>query len=499
MAIPIPFDQIDEEMKKQIAIDYTFSYSDGMFHDQRKKVYTFIVDNPTKNIYIPMGSWKKYYDEYPIDKSEYIRRNINMVGRELLTSTSDPRLKDLQDGQTCSVRDQDVVVKEMISQLNENHVTFGHLHTGFGKTSCGIAIACKKKYQTAIITHSDTIKMGWYDTATKFTDAKVQLVKGNKLDPTCDIFIMGIQQATNLCREDFWNDKIRIGMLIIDEMHMNTITALACHRTSNRTVPAAALLFTPMYLIGFTATVRRGDGMTKLLSPYFNEKKHFIRREEKKPFKVIKVETEYEPEIKYVSRMGKTFSDPVLFEGSIANNTQRQQDAVSIVMSNPNEIILVMGSRVPEVKSIYRMLKQQGINADYMDTNKSSYDKTCQVLVVTNKKGGTGMDDPRLTMMIFMHGCKDCEQYEGRIRMLNCTIYDFVDDHSKCENRWNARRKWYIKKGASIVVMSMNNGKLIQSETGAIEGSDGTSDDESATSATSSQNFQGSRFGLDKD
>ena len=97
MAIPIPFDQIDADLKKQIAVDYTFSYSDGMFHDQRKKVYTFIVDNPTKNIYVPMGSWKKYYDEYPIDKSEYIRRDFKMVGRELLTSTSDPRLKDLQD------------------------------------------------------------------------------------------------------------------------------------------------------------------------------------------------------------------------------------------------------------------------------------------------------------------------------------------------------------------------------------------------------------------
>ena len=75
-----------------------------------------------------------------------------------------------------------------------------------------------------------------------------------------------------------------------------------------------------------------------------------------------------------------------------------------------------------------------------------------RVQVVGMKKGGVGYDDPTRTSEAIIDSVRDVEQYEGRVRMKDCSIYDFVDDLGTLEKHWSDRQKHYIAKGAEIII-----------------------------------------------
>jgi hypothetical protein len=75
-----------------------------------------------------------------------------------------------------------------------------------------------------------------------------------------------------------------------------------------------------------------------------------------------------------------------------------------------------------------------------------------RVQVVGMKKGGVGYDDPTRTSEAILDSVRDVEQYEGRVRMKDCSIYDFVDDLGTLENHWSDRQKHYVAKGAEIII-----------------------------------------------
>ena len=90
-----------------------------------------------------------------------------------------------------------------------------------------------------------------------------------KLDPTADVYIVGIRKASMMKNEDFVN----IGTVIIDEAHIATVTAFT----------QTLLKFQPRYLIGLSATPDRpSDGLHSIFNFYFGPTKDFIIRREKR-------------------------------------------------------------------------------------------------------------------------------------------------------------------------------------------------------------------------
>jgi hypothetical protein len=75
-----------------------------------------------------------------------------------------------------------------------------------------------------------------------------------------------------------------------------------------------------------------------------------------------------------------------------------------------------------------------------------------RVQIVGMKKGGVGYDDPTRTSEALLDSIRDVEQMEGRVRMQDCSIYDFVDDFGALETHWGLREKHYMTRGAEIVV-----------------------------------------------
>ena len=72
-------------------------------------------------------------------------------------------------------------------------------------------------------------------------------------------------------------------------------------------------------------------------------------------------------------------------------------------------------------------------------------------MVAGTKKGGVGLNDPTLTMLILASSTRDVRQFEGRIRTADNLIYDIVDNNQTLEKHWNERESWYEERGATIV------------------------------------------------
>ena len=379
-------------------------------------------------IYIPIHCWKDICKEFPYDKTDFDSSKMKFKVK-LFTRESDPMKRG---------RDQDIVFKEAVSKLTNDHVCFIAAFTGFGKTCLGTCLASHFKLKSAIICHNDIIKEQWKESFEEFTTAKVQIIKGNvKFDKNADVYIIGIQKATSIPRENLEN----IGTVIIDEAHICTETAFT----------SSLLRFTPMYLIGFSATPDRKDGLHKLLYNYFGPLKGFICRTETKNFTVVKYKTEYRPKINYRMVLGKMTLDWNLVMTSLAENVSRHREIVKIVKNHPNEKIIILSTLQVQTKGIYDLLVSEGESVEILIGNKRVWDKSKRVLVAGTKKGGVGLNDPNLTMLIMASSTKDVRQFEGRIRTTDNIVYDLVDDNKILEKHWNVREDWYVNRGATIV------------------------------------------------
>ena len=260
---------------------------------------------------------------------------------------------------------------------------------------------------------------------------------------------MGIQKSSTLPRE--WLEKI--GFVIVDEAHICTETAFT----------VSLLRFQPLYIVGFSATPDRNDGLHKLLYMYFGPLDDFICRSETKNFTVTKYKTRYKPKINYRMVMGKLTLDWNLIMSSLAEDEDRQKEIVQIAIKHPKEKIIILSSLTVQSRGIYDKLIDAGESAELLIGTKKKWDKSKRILVAGTKKGGVGLNDPTLTMLILASSTKDVRQFEGRIRTTDNLIYDIVDDNKTLEKHWFLREEWYEERGATIVYEGCTVGVNIKS------------------------------------
>jgi hypothetical protein len=428
MALCLQYSALSKKVKRELRIGLTTKPLQTQYDPTPYMRKCYEVNRKEDVMYIPLAQWDTLWDEFPSSRDEYPKTKVRFNGT-LFTKETDP----LGRG-----RDQDIVFKEAVSKLKEKHSCFIACYTGYGKSCTGICLSAYFKLKTAVICHSDIIKQQWKEEFERFTNAKVQIVKGKKpLDPKADVYIMGIQKSSTIPRE--WLEDI--GLVIVDEAHICTETAFT----------NSLLRFQPMYVIGFSATPDRNDGLHKLLYMYFGPLQDFICRTETKDFTVTKYITKYKPKINYRMVMGKMTLDWSLVMSSLAENEDRQREIVKIAMNHPKEKIIILSSLQVQSNGIYDKLIEAGESAELLIGNKKKWDKSKRVLVAGTKKGGVGLNDPSLTMLILASSTKDVRQFEGRIRTTNNIIYDIVDDNKTLEKHWDIREDWYEERGATIV------------------------------------------------
>ena len=408
-----------------------------------------VFDESDKMMYLPLRGWNDFYFDFPngtpIEKGDVIK-TLKFKGK-LLTTDTDPSGRK---------RDQDVVINEALKNLDTNHTTFIAAYTGFGKTASGTYLMCecnnklikqKFKRKTLIVCFSSAVRDQWPDEITKFTNAKVSHITGNppSFDPTSDVYIIGVKKLVNVPKSYFRD----IGTVIIDEAHITTASIFT----------EALFKLHPVYLIGLSATPDRQDGLDSLIHLYFGPKKEFIFRKETKAFTVYKYQTEYIPETDYILVRGDMVRDWKLVISSLESNEERQSEICDIACSHPKEKIIILSYTNEQSIALHKKLLERKESVELFIGSKKlkDLDRTKRILVAGTKKAGAGLNDPSLTMAIIASDTKDVRQWEGRLRTVNCIVYDIVDND--CEGRANTlekhyqeREKWYTSKGATIIV-----------------------------------------------
>lgn len=422
------FDDLTAKIKKRIVKACTVYRNASVFNKEPEPLYCFSVDDVASQIHLPLGLWKEFFEERPLTVHPSVE--ISFSG-SLYTKKTDPK----------GYRDQDVVSKKAITKLSEDGYCFLALATGFGKTTLGCYIISKIQKKTVILCHSDLVKQQWVDELKKFTTARVKIVQGvdAKLDDDIDVYVMGVVKATKYSRSTFE----KIGLVIVDEAHMIVDTLYT----------KALLKFSPTYLLGLSATPKnRKDGSYRLIELYFGDlKKEAIWRKEVKNFVVVKCNTPFKPTLSYTTVKGETVRDWTSDMNSLAYNKDRNRFAADLVLRHPESKPMVLCGRVEQGNAIADHLDDAGESSQRLfGKGKKKRDPTKRIVVAGMKKAGVGFNDPDLNMQFIVFDAIDVAQFEGRIRVSNNIIYDLVDDDTTLENHWEKRKKWYLKRGATI-------------------------------------------------
>ncbi len=398
---------------------------------------------PDGNIIVPLG----WATRYLVAGNPYVAACV-CEQRNAWDATPAEYTKELYNPSTDPKkwRDQGVVFDTLVECLGKYGSAFLAASTGFGKTTIGASLICQLGVRTVILCHLDIVKKQWVDEIQKNAPGlSVGILKGNELKT--DVVVMGIEKASTLSASALSS----IGFVIVDEAHIATTKAFS--KTLFR--------FSPAYILGLSATPFRADGLESMLHVYFGSGKDFVVRQEVKPFVVHKVITPFAPTVKYMVSMGKKTLDWNEIINSLAYNKERQELIASICLKEPTHRILVLSARTEECNALTCILRESNESVSQL-TGNSKVDAdllASRIIVASFKKAGVGFDDSTRTMLVMASDCKHPEQYEGRLRTINCVIYDLVDKYSTLENHWrNYRVGWYKKRGATIDSLRMIHG-----------------------------------------
>lgn len=463
MSFVVDLKDLSMEQKKFIKNNCIVESPETQYADETKMECFRITSG---KVFLPFGLWKRFLNGPPIYKGRKSAINIDFTG-VLLTRDTDIKK-----------RDQDVIAAEALRSLKENRTCFLALATSTGKTCLSAYLTVMLKKKTVFLCYLDSVNRQTVKQYEKFTNAKVQHVKNDTLDPDADVYIIGLRKAFIIWQKNnaIFND---IGFLILDEAHLQTQFVFT----------KLAFVFRPDYFLGMSATPDRKDGQHIALDLFFGirsmkletsrgvsnassgpDKKTgivgqrgsfdltisvdpMIVRIEKKDFVVIKVKTAFKPDMsKKIYVRGKYVTDWTNAVTSLVENEERTKLIVDIIMKNyTDHKILVLGGRVKLCNDIYEALLEAGVSTDLLVGNKKTYDQSVDVLVGGVKKIGIGFDDPTRTLLIMAADLTDVRQTEGRIRTVNNIVYDIVDADSSFERHWKMRLEWYKIRGAKVV------------------------------------------------
>ncbi len=380
-------------------------------------LYLFKVVRNQNQIFLPLRLFSRFYDKFP--DSEWESTVIEFVG-------------ELWENEK---RDQQTIASEMLVLLGKYHSCLLAGFTGLGKTQIATYLSTRLGYKVLVLCHFSSLHTQWKETFEKATSAKVQIVKGKKLNDDADVYVMGLIKCGNV-------DSIslkKIGVVIIDEAHTCPAPVLS----------KCLLNIFPKYLIGLSATPDREDGLHKTLYRYFGPKKQFIVRTETKPLNIIKLISPFVPDFEYNYR-GEL--DWTSLQNSLAYNEDRHRMIVEIIQSYPNDKVMVLTKRQQEGYALVELLKEAKEDVDYLIGSKKKWREECRILIGGIKKIGVGFNDPTRSVLILASDVKDIRQNEGRLRAYGGIIIDIVDRFNTLEKHWKQRREWYLERGGSITV-----------------------------------------------
>lgn len=355
-------------------------------------------------------------------------------------------------------------MKALISKREENakkngesiacHHIFGHIYTGFGKSPLGSIFGAEKEGPILIFCDRDSVRQGWVGTWREFFGIEPHVATGQKDEKgnvklgEHDVCILSIQLAM---LHQFSRDEYS---------HYKTVICDEADTLCTQNAINILLDLAPEYFIGLTATVRRNDGLDKVLDVFWGPRSEWIQRlKEFGETCSMHLHIMYTP-FKIESMYNRKSSLDWMGMSQVASNIHERNIMIrNLCLLRMNDKILILTKLVEHVETLAQMLRDVGDDVSiYCGTSKTYYD--AHSLIATLSKAGRGYDDKqvsaafdgrRFDVLILCMTMKDADQALGRaLRGEKLDVYLFVDNNSVMQSHADQMRSINTKRGAIV-------------------------------------------------
>jgi superfamily II DNA or RNA helicase len=315
---------------------------------------------------------------------------------------------------------------------------------GFGKTITAIEMLCWANLKTVIFVKQTMIVRQWIEALKIHAPTKiVQHVRNKKIDHQADVYIVNpvLLKPQQIPEKQFADFK-DVKFLIVDELHQIVSGVLS----------KAFFRVQPDYLLGLSATPRRpkDDPFQIAIDWFFGS--NIVGEALYHKHEVSILKSGFTPrEIKYTGF--KIDWNHILTAQS--EDAKRNELIVDTVKSRNERVWLILVKRVSHAETLQRMFAEKNIQCETLTGSKSTFDKSCRILIGTTSKIGVGFDHaPINALFVAADIVEYFEQFLGRcMRIPNQipVVYDIEDEFSILKRHAKVRLTAYLKHGGQIV------------------------------------------------
>lgn len=333
------------------------------------------------------------------------------------------------------------------------------LHTGFGKTIIALNILARLKKKTIIIVHKEFLLRQWIERIEQFLpDAKVGRIQAKIIDTEDkDIVICMLQ---SLSQKEYPKEMFReYGFTIIDE----------CHHMSAEVFSRAFFKVVTHYTLGLSATIKRKDGLTKIIKWFVGDV--VVKKERKGEDKVLvkaiqysfpdedfnKIELDWRGQIKYTTMIKKIceFNRRSEFILKVLKDTLKE---------NPDQQIMILGHQKKLLQYLYdaiesRTIATVGYYVGGMKEKDLKISEGKKVIIGTYAMAEEGLDIKTLTTLLMATPKVDVTQSVGRIlrkKHKEALVIDIVDPHVLFQRHYKKRKTFYKKQKFKLLETTMD-------------------------------------------
>jgi superfamily II DNA or RNA helicase len=387
---------------------------------------------------------------------------------------------------TGSLRDYQINITNICyKHLKEKYGGILSVPCGRGKTTMALYLASLFKMKTLVLVHKGFLLDQWVARIKEFTDAKVGILRQDKIDTQDKDIVVGMIQSISMKDYDM-NIFKEFGTVIVDETH---------HIVS-KTFSKALFKLGCMYTIGLSATPKRADGLSYLLNWFlgdimYQEGARVNTKVVAKIFNYKSSDPLFIEQTQRIFKNGKSEKVPnfVKMVSNLCNLDERTNHIFNImteiIHQNSDRKILVLSARLEHLakfkdcadtfiaSNIYEEGEHKPITAYYVGDTKQKdrqfAEENADIIFSTYDMAQEALDIKRLNTLILTTPKKDVEQSIGRIMRkekiedgdVRPLIIDFRDVLSIFDTHGKKREKFYKKNLYKVKHYYLKNRKLV--------------------------------------
>lgn len=354
---------------------------------------------------------------------------------------------------------QKPIVEKYMKHIKKKGSGLLALHTGFGKTCLALNIISRIKLKTIIIVHKEFLLRQWIERIEQFLpDAKVGKIQAKTVDTEGkDIVICMLQ---SLSMKDYPKEMFKeYGFMIVDEVH----------HLGAEVFSRAFFKIVTKYALGLSATIKRKDGLTKVIKWFLGDIVCKLERkgEDNVLVRAInyettdedfnKVETDFRGQIKYTTMIKK-----------ICEFNRRSEFILKVLgdllKENKEQQIMILGHQKKLLKYLHDAIRHRtmatvGYYIGGMKEKDLKISEGKKVIIATYAMAEEGLDIKTLTTLIMATPKVDVTQSVGRIlrqKHKQAVVIDIVDSHILFQRHFTKRKTFYRKSKFKLVQTNMN-------------------------------------------